>query len=106
LHFQVNWVFSLGDAHIYKTHIAPLQVQLNREPKRFPIVKFKRSLDELLEAVASVSPPNDKEGTTATSTKADAENNKYVRALEAITEDDLIFEGYECWPAIKMEMSV
>jgi hypothetical protein len=72
-------------------------------------VKFKRSLDELLEAVASASSPkaigvNGEEGTTTTN--GDEENNKYVRALEAIREDDLIFEGYECWPAIKMEMSV
>ena len=34
------------------------------------------------------------------------ENIKYVQALEAITEEDFMIEGYECWPAIKMEMSV
>jgi len=90
--------FGLGDAHVYRPHISPLQTQLSREPKPFPKVKFRRTLDELLAAADSAQVTN--------GANAPDDDARYVRALEAIAESDFIVEGYESWPAIKMEMSV
>jgi thymidylate synthase len=36
-----DFVHSLGDAHVYLTHIEPLKKQLEREPKPFPKLNFK-----------------------------------------------------------------
>ena len=38
---------TLGDAHVYNNHIEPLKVQLEREPKPFPTIEFKRKVDEI-----------------------------------------------------------
>jgi thymidylate synthase len=90
-----------GDAHVYKTHISPLQTQLSREPKPFPKVRFKRSLDELLADGMKA------DGSPATNGASALDDNaQYVHALEAIKESDFVVEGYESWPTIKMEMSV
>ena len=102
--------FDAGDAHVYNTHIVPLQAQLSREPKPFPSIRFKRSLEELLQAVESEASSNHTEHNGANGiAKADDDaddNAKHVRALEMMTEADILVEGYDCWPAIKMEMSV
>ncbi len=35
-------VHTLGDAHVYVNHVDPLRVQLERAPKPFPKLRFKR----------------------------------------------------------------
>ncbi|KAJ7261778.1 thymidylate synthase [Mycena haematopus] len=35
-------VIQLGDAHAYRDHVAALEVQLGREPKRFPTLRWAR----------------------------------------------------------------
>ena len=40
-------VIQLGDAHVYKNHIDALKLQLERKPKQFPTLKFKRRADEI-----------------------------------------------------------
>jgi thymidylate synthase len=34
-------ILQLGDAHVYKDHVEPLKVQLQREPRDFPTLKWK-----------------------------------------------------------------
>lgn len=48
-----DFVHVIGDAHIYKTHIIPLQEQLKRVPKPFPILKInplKKDIDSFVAA--------------------------------------------------------
>lgn len=40
-------IIQLGDAHVYKDHIVPLQTQLQREPKPFPTIRFAREIDDI-----------------------------------------------------------
>lgn len=40
-------IIQLGDAHVYKDHIIPLQTQLQREPKPFPTIRFARDIDHI-----------------------------------------------------------
>jgi thymidylate synthase len=35
-------IIQLGDAHVYKDHIQALEVQLQREPKAFPTLRWGR----------------------------------------------------------------
>jgi len=37
----------LGDAHVYRDHVEPLKTQLAREPKPFPLFKFKRDIADI-----------------------------------------------------------
>lgn len=43
-----DFVHTIGDAHVYKNHVEPLQKQLEREPKPFPKLNFKR-MEEIKE---------------------------------------------------------
>ncbi|EPZ32432.1 hypothetical protein ROZALSC1DRAFT_27439 [Rozella allomycis CSF55] len=36
-----EFIHTLGDAHVYKDHIGPLKIQLDREPRPFPKVSIK-----------------------------------------------------------------
>ncbi|KAI0058712.1 thymidylate synthase [Artomyces pyxidatus] len=40
-------VIQLGDAHVYKDHIDALEVQLQREPRPFPILRWKRDVPDI-----------------------------------------------------------
>lgn len=39
-----EFIHTLGDAHVYKNHIAALEEQLQRTPKPFPKLKIKRTV--------------------------------------------------------------
>jgi dihydrofolate reductase/thymidylate synthase len=40
-------VHSMGDAHVYLTHIEPLREQLQREPRPFPTLRIKRAVSDI-----------------------------------------------------------
>ncbi|KAI0028438.1 thymidylate synthase/dCMP hydroxymethylase domain-containing protein [Vararia minispora EC-137] len=40
-------VIQLGDAHVYRDHIEALKLQLQREPRQFPTIRFKRSVVDI-----------------------------------------------------------
>jgi len=42
-----DFVHTLGDAHVYLNHIEPLQEQVQRAPKPFPVLNFKRSVQSI-----------------------------------------------------------
>lgn len=42
-----DFVHTLGDAHVYSTHVEPLQEQLQRTPRPFPTFQFKRQVDRI-----------------------------------------------------------
>lgn len=39
-------VFTLGDAHVYSTHVEALELQLSREPRPFPTLEITRPISE------------------------------------------------------------
>lgn len=40
-------VIQLGDAHVYKDHVDALQVQLEREPRAFPKIRWRREVKDV-----------------------------------------------------------
>ncbi|KZP18631.1 thymidylate synthase [Athelia psychrophila] len=40
-------IIQLGDAHVYKDHVEALQVQLQREPRAFPKIRWKREVKDI-----------------------------------------------------------
>lgn len=42
-----EFILQMGDAHVYKDHVDPLKVQLEREPRSFPTLRFKRTAEEV-----------------------------------------------------------
>jgi len=42
-------IIQLGDAHVYKDHVEALEVQLKRDPRPFPKVKWKRKVENIHE---------------------------------------------------------
>ena len=40
-------VIQLGDAHVYRDHVDALKVQLEREPRPFPKLRFKRKVEDI-----------------------------------------------------------
>ncbi|KZT42531.1 thymidylate synthase [Sistotremastrum suecicum HHB10207 ss-3] len=40
-------IMQLGDAHVYRDHVEPLQVQVQREPKPFPKLSWKREIENI-----------------------------------------------------------
>lgn len=40
-------IIQLGDAHVYKDHVDALHVQLERAPKTFPKLSFKRDVQDI-----------------------------------------------------------
>lgn len=43
-----DFVHTIGDAHVYSNHVEPLKQQIERVPKEFPKLNFKR-MDEIKE---------------------------------------------------------
>ncbi|KAG8914559.1 Thymidylate synthase [Tulasnella sp. 417] len=37
----------LGDAHVYRDHVEALEIQLKREPRPFPKLRWKRTAEEI-----------------------------------------------------------
>ena len=37
----------MGDAHVYRDHVDALRVQLEREPRPFPKLRFKRKVEDI-----------------------------------------------------------
>ncbi len=67
-----EFVHVIGDAHVYRTHIEPLLVQLDRTPRPFPKLKIDPSITD----------------------------------IDAFRFEHFTIEGYDPYPAIKMEMAV
>lgn len=42
-----EFIHMIGDCHIYMNHIEPLKKQIEREPREFPYINFKRSIDDI-----------------------------------------------------------
>ena len=42
-----EFILQMGDAHVYIDHVDPLKIQLEREPRPFPSLRFKRSREEI-----------------------------------------------------------
>jgi thymidylate synthase len=42
-----EFILQMGDAHVYKDHVEPLRIQLEREPREFPTLKFARTREEI-----------------------------------------------------------
>ena len=42
-----DFVYSLGDAHVYENHVEPLTEQLKRTPRSFPKLNLKRVVDSI-----------------------------------------------------------
>lgn len=42
-----EFVHTTGDTHVYLNHVEPLQEQLQRVPKRFPTLHFKRNVQSI-----------------------------------------------------------
>ncbi|KAI6165183.1 thymidylate synthase/dCMP hydroxymethylase domain-containing protein [Pisolithus thermaeus] len=74
-------IIQLGDAHVYKDHVEALEKQLERHPKPFPKLRFKKELKSL----------------------HDVEQLKYSAKA---AESDFVVEGYQSHEAIPMKMSV
>eukprot|EP00300_Choanocystis_sp_HF-7_P003398 c12607_g1_i1.p1 GENE.c12607_g1_i1~~c12607_g1_i1.p1 ORF type:complete len:482 (+),score=87.60 c12607_g1_i1:59-1504(+) len=67
-----DFVHTIGDTHVYNTHIEALREQLTREPKPFPTLRINTN-------------------------KTD---------IDSITAEEIVLEGYEHHPTIKMQMAV
>merc|ERR1712048_627674 len=42
-----EFVHTLGNAHVYRNHVEPLQTQLQRTPRPFPILKVNPEVKEI-----------------------------------------------------------
>ncbi len=42
-----DFVHTLGDAHVYSNHVEPLKEQLERQPRPFPKLSFKRKVADI-----------------------------------------------------------
>lgn len=46
-----EFIYNVGDAHIYENHISGLKEQLNRQPLEFPVLKIERTREKLFDYV-------------------------------------------------------
>jgi dihydrofolate reductase/thymidylate synthase len=74
-------IINLGDAHIYKSHLAEVDTQLDRRPYMFPTLDITK---EFL--------PNDNFVESA------------IKYIEALQLEDFKLNYYRCWPSIKADM--
>ena len=42
-----DFVHTIGDAHVYKNHIEPLKLQIQRFPKKFPTISINRNVEKI-----------------------------------------------------------
>ena len=42
-----EFILQLGDAHVYRDHVDALRIQLEREPRPFPKLRWARSVDSI-----------------------------------------------------------
>jgi thymidylate synthase len=42
-----EFIHTLGDAHVYSNHVDALKIQLERTPRPFPTLKFKREITDI-----------------------------------------------------------
>lgn len=42
-----EFILQMGDAHVYKDHVEPLQQQLERTPRAFPTLRMARTAEEV-----------------------------------------------------------
>ncbi|GHJ87880.1 hypothetical protein NliqN6_4282 [Naganishia liquefaciens] len=42
-----EFILQMGDAHVYRDHVEPLKVQLERQPRDFPTLDWKRAKEEI-----------------------------------------------------------
>merc|ERR1719213_74788 len=42
-----EFIHTMGDAHIYQNHVEPLETQLLRTPRPFPILKFNSNVTDI-----------------------------------------------------------
>jgi thymidylate synthase len=42
-----EFILQMGDAHVYRDHVEPLKIQLEREPREFPTLRFTRTAEEI-----------------------------------------------------------
>ncbi|KAI9508616.1 thymidylate synthase/dCMP hydroxymethylase domain-containing protein [Russula earlei] len=40
-------IIQLGDAHVYRDHVDALKIQLNRQPRAFPTLRWKRDITDI-----------------------------------------------------------
>ena len=73
-----EFILQMGDAHVYRDHVDPLKIQLEREPREFPKLKWKRSAEEIIAA----------------------------GGIDGFRSDDLEVLGYKPLGKIEMKMSV
>ena len=71
-----EFVHCMGDAHVYRDHVDALRVQLEREPRPWPTVRFR-------------SP-----------------GGGGITEVDSLTVEDVAIEGYQPWGKIEMKMSV
>jgi thymidylate synthase len=71
-----EFIHVMGDAHVYRDHVDALKLQLKREPREWPTVRF-------------LTP-----------------GGGGLTEVDAMKAEDVVVEGYKPHPGIKMEMSV
>jgi len=71
-----EFVHCMGDAHVYSDHVDALRVQLDREPRDWPTVRFNTP------------------------------GGGGLKEVEQMKVEDIVVEGYKPHAGIKMEMSV
>lgn len=37
----------MGDSHVYKNHVEPLKIQMERKPRPFPTLNIKREVNDI-----------------------------------------------------------
>eukprot|EP01055_Gregarina_sp_Pseudo9_P005236 Gregarina_sp_Pseudo_9__5235@NODE_58_length_4716_cov_37_865298_g54_i0_p1_GENE_NODE_58_length_4716_cov_37_865298_g54_i0NODE_58_length_4716_cov_37_865298_g54_i0_p1_ORF_typecomplete_len649_score167_84Thymidylat_synt/PF00303_19/5_5e106DHFR_1/PF00186_19/9_1e34RibD_C/PF01872_17/0_0049RibD_C/PF01872_17/2_1e03_NODE_58_length_4716_cov_37_865298_g54_i025854531 len=74
-----EFVHCIGNAHVYKNHVAPLKEQLQRLPRPFPRVEIADALTK---------------------------SANFEEAIEKLDAKHFKLIGYDPWPAIKMDMAV
>jgi dihydrofolate reductase / thymidylate synthase len=92
-----EFVHVIGDAHVYKNHVEPLLVQLEREPRPFPRLKIDPSSERTGERFFVA------QFLVGTLPKF---FGYAVRDIDAFRFEHLTVEGYDPHASIKMDMAV
>jgi thymidylate synthase len=79
----LEFIHTLGDAHVYLNHVDPLKEQIKRKPKPFPKLIIKKSEPALADSIDS-----------------------RISLLESFTMEDIEIIGYQPLGKIAMKMAV